>query len=145
MLGTNISIKRYLKKIKINMSQSQTFNLIHQCYHYIISSFLSNKELLRCKENTLYMYSWAHHQKHNTAPGISICIWINDRETRSIRHTINPTKTNKTIKTKKKETQHRKLNEMSNTDITKNRGWTHVLAVLLCNHVLSSQNRYRSV
>ena len=138
------------------MSQSQTFNLIHQCYHYIISSFLSNKELLRCKENTLYMYSWAHHQKHNTAPGISICIWINDRETRrdnqrlsrdtcNIRHAINRTKTIKTIKTKKKETQHRKLNKMSNTDITKNRGWTHVLAVLLCNHVLSSQNRYRSV
>jgi hypothetical protein len=31
-----------------------TFNLIHKCYKYIISS---NKELLRCKKNTLYMYS----------------------------------------------------------------------------------------
>jgi hypothetical protein len=28
---------------------------------------------------------------------------------------------------------------MSNTNLTKNRGWTQVLAVLLCNHVLSSQ------
>ena len=37
------------------MSQGQTFNLIHKCYHYIISSFLSNIKLLRCKENALYI------------------------------------------------------------------------------------------
>jgi hypothetical protein len=131
------------------MSQSQIFNLIHQWYHYIISS---NTELFRWKENTLYMYSWTQHQKHNTASGINICLRISDRDNwrdnqrwtiqRHSQHSAHnkPDEDKQTIKTLKRQTQHRKVNKkMSNTDLTKNRGWTQILAVFLCNLVLSSQ------
>ena len=104
----DISINSYYKKVKINMSQSQTFNLIHKWYQYIISS---NKELLRCKKihcictlepsikSIIRRPALAYAYESATEKTEGIIKDGQSRDTRNIRHTINRTKTNKTNKT----------------------------------------------